>query len=147
MPPRPNAPRADVVALLREGLSDKRIAKILRTSHMRVARIRADLDLPRYERTRIALEQAWTARTQPVDGGHLAWDGFWREGIQPVLKHQGAEYSARRLAFRMAHGREPQGRVHAGCGWAPCVRPEHVEDQPMRDQLRTQYTAIFGAAA
>jgi hypothetical protein len=145
MPPRPNATRADVVALLCEGLSDKRIAKTLRTSHMRVAAIRKELDLPRYERTRIALERAWTTRTQPTDGGHLAWSGFWREGVQPVLKHQGAEYSARRLAFRMANGREPEGRVHAGCGWPPCVRPEHVEDQPMRDQLRNQYAAIFGA--
>lgn len=145
MPPRPNAPRAEVIALLRDGLSDKRIARILHTSHMRVARIRAELDLPRFQWTVSPIEQSWAARTQPTPDGHLAWIGCWREGVQPVLKHQGADLSARRIAFRMANGREPEGRVHAGCGWTPCVRPEHVEDQPMREALRTQYTAIFGA--
>ncbi|WP_051854077.1 MULTISPECIES: hypothetical protein [unclassified Streptomyces] len=143
MAPRPNAPRAEVIALLREGHSDKYIARTLRTSPMRVARIRAELDLPRYERTTVALEDAWTARTEPTDDGHLAWTGFWREGVQPVLKHQGGEHSARRLAFRIANGREPEGHVHAGCGWPPCVRPDHVEDQAMRNQ----FNAIFGAAA
>ncbi|MGW7785994.1 hypothetical protein [Streptomyces tricolor] len=147
MPPRPKAPRADVIALLQEGRSDKYIGRTLRTSPMRVARIRAELDLPRYERQAISLEQAWRARTKPTTDGHLLWRGFHREGIHPVLKHQGAEHSARRLAFRIAHGREPEGHVMAGCGLRECVHPRHVEDQPMRDALRTQFTAIFGAAA
>ncbi|MFF5404566.1 hypothetical protein ACFY8K_17005 [Streptomyces misionensis] len=147
MPAPKGCPRADIVALLREGQSDKYIGRTLHTSPMRVARIRAELQLPRYEHTAAPIAEVWAARTRPVDGGHLAWTGFWREGNCPVIKHSGEEYSARRVAFRMANGREPQGRVKAGCGWALCVRPEHVEDQPMRDQLRTQYTAIFGAAA
>ena len=147
MPNRPTATRAEVIALLQDGLSDKRIARILHTSPMRVSRIRRELDLPRYQRTVTALEPAWAIRTRPTDDGHLAWIGFWREGVHPVFKHQTSEYSARRLAFRLANGREPDGRVMAGCGWPPCVKPEHVEDQPMREALRTQYAAIFGAAA
>lgn len=143
----PGAPRADIVALLAEGLPDKRIARILRVSPMRVRRIRRELELPRYERSFPTIEQAWTDRTKPTGDGHIAWAGFWREGVHPVFKHLGAEYSARRFAFRMANQREPEGRVMAGCGWAPCVKPEHVEDQLMRDQLRTQVTAIFGEAA
>ncbi|GAA2199818.1 hypothetical protein [Streptomyces bangladeshensis] len=66
MPPRPKAPRADVIALLQEGRSDKYIGRTLRTSPMRVARIRADLDLPRYQHAVVSLEQAWAARTQPT---------------------------------------------------------------------------------
>ncbi|MEU8968081.1 helix-turn-helix domain-containing protein [Streptomyces monashensis] len=147
MPGPKGVPRAAIVALLGEGLSDKRIARILHVSPMRVSRTRRELDLPRFERTVTAVEQSWTDRTRPTDVGHLAWAGFWREGVHPVLKHQGTEYSARRLAFRLANGREPEGHVMAGCGWTPCVRPEHVEDQPMRDALRSQFTAIFGDAA
>lgn len=141
----PPASRADIVALLAEGHSDRYIVHALHTSQKRVARYRTDLQLPRAKRNVITVEQAWTARTQPTADGHLAWTGGVREGV-PVFKHDGDEYSARRLAFRMAHGREPAGRVHAGCGWPPCVKPQHVEDQRMRDQLRTQYTAIFGDA-
>ncbi|WP_225811276.1 hypothetical protein [Streptomyces spinosus] len=147
MPGRPNSTRADVVALLQEGHSDKYICRTLRTRPERVARIRAELDLPRYQRTRVRLEDAWTARTRPTGDGHLAWTGFWREGVHPVIKNQGTEYAARRIAFRLANGRDPEGHVMAGCGWPPCVRPDHVEDQPMREALRTQYTAIFGAEA
>ncbi|MEU3160036.1 hypothetical protein ABZ753_21640 [Streptomyces griseoincarnatus] len=54
---------------------------------------------------------------------------------------------ARRVAFLIANGREPEGRVLAGCGWRECVAPAHVTDRPMRVQLNTQYAAIFGAAA
>ncbi|KUN02771.1 hypothetical protein AQI95_24835 [Streptomyces yokosukanensis] len=146
MPPRPNAPRAEVIALLQEGHSDKYIGRTLRTSPMRVARIRSELQLPRFEWTPTPLAHAWTARTTPTAEGHLAWIGYWREGVHPVIKNQGAEYSARRVAFLLAHNREPEGHVMAGCGWPPCVKPEHVEDQPMREAIRTQYDAIFGAA-
>jgi hypothetical protein len=142
----PPATRADIVALLAEGRSDRYIVKALHTSQPRVARFRAELGIPRPKRTALPLEEAWKARTQQTDDGHLAWTGGLREGV-PVFKHDGEEYSARRLAFRLANGREPEGRVKTGCGWLPCVKPEHVEDQPMRDALRTQYTAIFGAIA
>ena len=147
MPGPKGVPRADIVALLAEGLPDKRIAQILHTGPMRVRRIRRELELPRYERTFTTIEQAWTDRTRPTDDGHLAWSGFWRESVHPVFKHQGTEHSARRVAFRLTHGREPEGHVMAGCGWPPCVKPEHVEDQPMRDQLRSQCHLIFGTAA
>jgi hypothetical protein len=51
--------------------------------------------------------------------------------------------TAYRIAFQIRHGREPVGYVKPGCEFDGCVHPDHVEDQPMRDQ----YAAIFGAAA
>jgi hypothetical protein len=137
----PPASRADIVALLAEGHTDRYIVQALHTSQKRVARIRAEYQLPRAKRNVLTVEQAWTARTQPTPDGHLAWTGGVREGV-PVFKHDGEEYSARRVAYRIANGREPEGRVKAGCGWGPCVKPEHVEDA----RMRTQYNAIFGTA-
>jgi hypothetical protein len=142
MPGPQGVPRADIIALLREGRSDRSIARILHTSPKRARALRAEYDLPKAKRVTITLQQAWTARTRPTDDGHLAWTGSYRTGV-PVLKHDGIEHSARRVAFHTAHGREPEGRVKAGCGWPPCVHPEHVEDQSMR----TQFNAIFGAAS
>jgi hypothetical protein len=51
--------------------------------------------------------------------------------------------TAYRIAFQIRWGREPVGYVKPGCEYDGCVHPEHVEDQPMREQ----YAAIFGAAA
>ncbi|NEB92402.1 hypothetical protein [Streptomyces bauhiniae] len=139
--------RADIIALLQEGRSDRYIATALRTSTKRVRRIRHDLELPEATRaTTITLEQAWTARTVDASDGHLAWAGAYREGF-PTLKHNGINHTARRIAFTIAHGREPIGRVLAGCGHATCVHPRHVTDQPMRNTLNTQYHQIFGDAA
>ncbi len=140
--------RTDIVALLKESHSDRYIARALSTSTRRVGRIRAELDLPKAERMpTLTLEQKWRTFTTPVDGGHLDWTGSLRDGTTPVFMHRGTNYMGRRIAFRIANQREPVGRVLPGCDVPDCVAPEHVEDQPMREALRTQYQAIFGAAA
>ncbi|MFG3276190.1 hypothetical protein [Streptomyces luteogriseus] len=140
--------RADIIALLQEGHSDRYIARALSTATRRVSRIRSELGLPKSKRKpSLTLEQKWRTFTKPTTGGHLEWTGSLRDGTTPVFMYCGHNYMARRLAFRIAHQREPVGRVLPGCGYAGCVAPEHVEDQPMREALRTQYTAIFGAAA
>lgn len=144
MPGPAGVPRTAILALLQEGHSDRYIGRTLHTNPKRVGRIRTELGLPRAEPvSTVTLEQKWATFTQPTDDGHLAWTGYLREGTCPVLKHRGEDYTARRIAFLIAHQREPKGRVLAGCGWPPCVHPEHVEDT----RMRTQYTAIFGAAA
>jgi hypothetical protein len=140
MPGPQGVPRAEIIALLREGHSDRYIARTLRTATKRVAKIRAEFDLPRVEPVGLSLEQRWATFTQPAAGGHLAWTGYLREGTCPVLKYRGEDYTARRVAFLIGRQREPEGRVLAGCDWPPCVAPQHVEDARMRNQ----YTAIFG---
>lgn len=144
MPGPEGAPRADIIALLAEGHSDRYIARTLNAATKRIRKIRADLQLPRARRkATITADQKWATFTRPTEGGHLAWTGHHRAGQTPMFMLHGHNYSARRIAFRIAHGREPQGRVRAGCGWPPCVAPDHVEDAAMR----AQYAAIFGGAA
>jgi hypothetical protein len=142
------ASRTDIITLLKDGHSDRYIARALKTATRRVSRIRAELDLPKsVRRPTLTLEQKWRTFTKPVTGGHLEWTGSLRDGTTPVFMYRGSTYMGRRLAFRITHQRDPVGRVLPGCGYAGCVAPEHVEDQPMRTALRTQYQAIFGGIA
>jgi hypothetical protein len=143
MPGPAGVPRADIIALLAEGHSDRYIGRTLNTATKRVRKIRAELGLPKSERKpALTPQQKWATFTHPIDGGHLAWTGPRRDGT-PVLKCSGQDYSARRISFQLAHDREPVGRLKAGCDWPPCVAPQHVEDQVMRQQ----YRRIFGSAA
>lgn len=144
MPGPAGVPRHEIIALLQEGHSDRYIGRVLHTNPKRVGRLRTELNLPPADRkAALTLEQTWQAFTRRTEDGHLAWTGYHRERTCPVLKYRGVDYTARRIAFRIAHQQEPVGRVLAGCGWAPCVDPQHVEDQTMRNK----YTAIFGEAA
>lgn len=139
---RPNGSREDIIRLLDEGLSNKEIGARLRTNPMRVAGIRAELGLPKTPPLPPAtFEDGWATATEPADGGHLRWVGTARDA-HPLIRIGGRSLSARRAAFEHLHGRPAVGPVLPGCGWGPCVRPEHLEDRPMRDQ----YNAIFGAA-
>jgi hypothetical protein len=144
MPGPHGVPRAEIIALLQEGHSDRYIGRALRTNPKRVGRIRTELDIPRPAPSpTLTLEQTWATFTKPTGDGHLKWTGYHREGTCPVLKYRGEDYTARRLAFHIANDREPEGRVLAGCGWRECVAPDHMEDA----RMRAQYNAIFGEAA
>jgi hypothetical protein len=149
MSPGPaGVPRADIVTLIREGHSDREIGRRLHTNPKRVGRIRSELGIPKAARgTTITREQAWAAFVQPVTGGHMRWTGSVREKTCPVLKHAGTDYTARRIAFEIGHGRTPVGRVLPGCDYPGCVAPQHTTDQPMRAQLDAQVAAIFGDIA
>jgi hypothetical protein len=63
------------------------------------------------------------------------------------MVHRGRDYSARRAGFEELHGRDAVGFVFPGCRRDDCVRPEHLEDRPMREQLNAQFAAIFKEAA
>ncbi|MDR3081332.1 MAG: hypothetical protein LBV60_10485, partial [Streptomyces sp.] len=130
--------------LLYAGVSNHNIARETGTSHRRVAAIRASLDLPdaRTIKGPATAEDLFWRRTKPA-GDHLEWDGDRNSTGVPVLHTTGRMYTARRIAFRIRYGREPIGRVTAGCDQPDCVHPRFVEDQPMRDQ----YTATFGDQA
>jgi DNA-binding CsgD family transcriptional regulator len=143
--PRPNASRAEIIELIGQGLSSRRIAAILRTDPKRVNLVRAEAGLPQTVPLRApqdSLRQRWQAHTRTVDGGHTEWVGSLRGGT-PVFTYSGEHYMARRVAFEMANGRAPEGRVKPGCDLAGCVAPAHMEDA----RMRAQFTAIFGEAA
>jgi hypothetical protein len=137
--------RADVVELLAAGYGDRTIARRLNVSIGSVERARVILRVPGGRpgpKPTASREDLFWRRTQPTPDGHLLWPTYSpRNGA--VIKHGGTRWSVHRIAFRIGHGREPQGRVTTGCDRPGCVHPRHVEDQPMR----TQYDAIFGGVS
>lgn len=136
---------AAIEKLLRAGHGNKAIAKRVRVRHQTVAAIRAELGIPSLVQPTKATyrEDAFWQRTQPVDGGHLNWTGHYNSTGVPCLRTTTGMVTAYRIAFRIRWQRDPQGPVKPGCGMGRCVHPDHVEDQPMRQQ----YQAIFGEAA
>ncbi|MGW0577320.1 hypothetical protein ACWD25_15385 [Streptomyces sp. NPDC002920] len=146
MPGPRGASVADITALLREGHSNKGIGRRLHTSPHRVARIRQEAGLPNWRPgSSLTLQQRWEVHARPARGGHMRWAGSLRGGT-PNLVWRQDNYSARRVAFVIGHGREPIGKVLPDCGLAWCIAPEHTTDGPMRraDHL---YKRMFGRAA
>ncbi|WP_141746611.1 hypothetical protein [Streptomyces sp. LUP30] len=142
---RRNASRADVVALLAEGHSNKEIGRRLHTDPHYVGRIRVELGFPAWSRIALPIGECWAALVRPVHGGHARWAGPLRDGM-PNLVHGQRNHSARRVGFALAHGREPIGRVLPTCGAAWCVAGEHAADAQIRraDHL---YSRIFSGVA
>lgn len=134
-----------ITELLHAGVSNHDIATEIGIDRRTVAARRAALGLPdaRTIKGSSGLEDLFWRRVEPVEGGHLAWTGHRNNTGVPVVHTTGRMYTAGRIAFRIRWGREPVGRVKSGCEYDGCVHPEHVDDQPMREQ----YAAIFGAAA
>ena len=145
--PMPNATREQIIALLKAGGTNIGISQQLHTDTKRVARVRAEEGLPAAVPRVPTFADKWAANTQPTTDGHVLWTGRLRDGVTPSLVHHGREYTARRAAFEELRGRTAEGLVLPGCGRDDCVRPDHLEDRPMRDALRNQMTAIFGEAA
>lgn len=92
-------------------------------------------------------EAAFWAQAEAVDGGHLQWTGNKDRNGVPLLRSGEVKRSAYRFAFVLRYGREPIGHVLPGCDRRGCVAPDHVEDRPMREQLRKQVAALFGGTS
>lgn len=146
MSPRPeNASRAEIVRALRTGRSDSRIARDLGCDRHRVTAIRKGLGLPKVPQQPLALEDKWRANTRPLDGGHLEWTGERVGNARtPVMRYRDACYSPAAIAWRIKHGREPEGYVIAECGVRQCVAPDCVEDEAGRRRLREQLRLLLG---
>ncbi|WP_435610862.1 hypothetical protein [Streptomyces sp. C10-9-1] len=140
--------RARIAAMLRAGATYAEVRAELGASLNLIADVRREHSIPVPARTRPMRSEAdaYAAGAEHTDGGHVRWAGEWA-GRCPQVSHHGRQESARRVAFRLAHGREPVGHVIAACGAAWCVAPGHVEDRPMREQLRAQLEAIGGPRA
>lgn len=118
----------------------------------------------RAKRRPASMEEAFRAHAEPVDGGHVRWTGATSH-TTPTVWFGGTTYSAYKVAFRIQHGRDPEGTVTSSCDMPGCVAGAHVEDQPMRRrrqederraarqererdrQLDRLYSGIFGEAA
>ncbi|QJT04397.1 hypothetical protein G9272_32280 [Streptomyces asoensis] len=120
-------------------------------------RAQRDPSIPRPARRRLtSLEEAFNQHAEPIDGGHVRWIGSTSH-TTPSVWFGGTTYSAYKVAFRLHHGRNPEGTVTSGCDVPHCVAGAHVEDRPMRErrqqeerqetQLDRLYAGIFGSAA
>lgn len=142
--------RADIAELLRAGCSDREVARRLHVDASTAAAARTALGLPRAKsgpKPSGSPQDAFRQRTRPVPGGHLEWTGHRTNCGTPFFRWAKKPFTAGRVAFVMQHGREAVGNALSGCGYPGCVAPAHMEDQPMRDQLKTQMASIFGGAA
>ncbi|MFF9554551.1 hypothetical protein ACF1DY_01785 [Streptomyces albus] len=139
--------RRDVADLLRQGLSDRRISEQLHVDAKAVAATRKALGLPKHRPGRApaaSLEEAFWARTEPVEGGHLRWTGTRGRHEAPIVCFRGRRVSAYRVAFGLSHTREPRGHCSPGCGYPGCVAPEHVDDDLDRTRTRAMLHAVQG---
>lgn len=147
MPTPPNATRADIIAMLRDGHSNSRIMRELRVDKARVRRIRDELGLPAFvpaEQTR-TIEDKWRLFARLVDGGHMEWTGE-RVGPagSPTMRYKDSSYSPAAIAFEMRHGRPPQGYAIADCGRKRCIAPDHVDDEAGRLAKRQEIRRANG---
>ncbi|MEV7422839.1 hypothetical protein [Streptomyces sp. NPDC091212] len=135
----------EIEELLRAGLSNTAIGRQLHCDRHRVADIRRDLGIPNIPAQPFSLEEKWRARTRPVAIGHLEWTGE-RQSTSgtPVMRHSGKWYTAAAIAFRIRHGRDPQGQARAECGHHQCVAPDHVDDTVTRTKTREQLRYLTG---
>jgi hypothetical protein len=149
--------RADVVELLHAGYSDRAIARQLNVDPAKtVAPARAFLGLPKAKPGRkpaATPEDLFWLRVQPVDDGHILWTGHRQpaeSGACPVFRHGGKIWSAYRVAFKIRHGREPEGKVTPTCDRNGCVAPDHTQDRRIRQsekRVDALYDAIFEPGA
>ncbi|MER8030661.1 hypothetical protein ABTZ78_17080 [Streptomyces bauhiniae] len=137
--------RQDLADLLAAGHSDRAIARQLNVdAQATVAVARHALGLPKAKpgvRPAATAEILFHRRTQAADGGHLRWKGSVTRGGLPSLRHGGRNLSAYRIAYRIAHGREPQGKVLPTCKREGCVQIGHHADRG--DRARAQDRAAF----
>lgn len=140
-----NATSQQITELLHQGLTNAAIVRELHCDVHRVARIRHQLGIANVPIQPLTLEQKWAARTRPVEGGHLEWTGE-RQSTSgtPVLRYREKSYSPAAVAFRIRHGRDPQGYTYAECGLHHCVDPDHVDDEPGRARTREQLRYLTG---
>ena len=110
-------------------------------------RAQRDPSQPRRTRPRpTSLDEAFRARTEPLDGGHVRWTGSTSHGT-PTVRFENNSYSAYKVAFRAQYGRDPEGLVTSTCDMPGCVSGWHVADRPMREKTDAAFAAIFGEAA
>lgn len=145
--------RPDIAELLNAGVSHLDIARQLHVSRKTVAKAHHLLGLPARIRgggtPYASIEDAFRAHAEPADGGHARWTGCIDGGV-PRVFYRGQRMPALRVAFRLHHGRDPEGRLSRTCRMPGCVAGAHYADQHLRAANRRSdkaFAAIFGRAS
>ncbi|MEU0059874.1 hypothetical protein [Streptomyces sp. NPDC006334] len=123
--------------LAEDDVSNRAVAQQLGVSERRVYGVRTWVGLPPYQRGRRpaygSWEEAFAEQSEPVEGGHRRWTGTREKNGTPVVRHRKSIQTAARVAFRLHHGREPEGNVTRSCLIPGCVAGEHQEDRVLRE--------------
>lgn len=138
--------RVDIADMLRAGHSQAAIMRTLHVGHFTVKLAREGLRMPTPlagAQPKQSLADAFAARTEQLDNGHVRWTGYQPGRRSPQMGYRGQTMTALRVAFLLRHGRDPVGTALRGCDYWGCVAPDHVEDRPMRERNRAAYKAIF----
>jgi len=145
--------RADIAELLKAGHTHLDIARQLHVSRKTVSATHHALQLPARVRgggaPHQSFEDAYRAHAVPADDGHVQWTGHM-DGTLPVVCHAGRRTPAPRIAFRLHHGRDPEGRLRRTCDLPGCAAGAHYADKRIRDAHRRAdkaFDVIFGGAA
>ncbi|MEV4966689.1 hypothetical protein AB0886_09815 [Streptomyces sp. NPDC024062] len=145
------ATRNRVISMLEQGATNRAIAAELGIDKTTPARYRRQLGIapaapvPPPNRTNLTLTEAWERHTKPTKNGHREWTGRrTKVGDTPVFTHGERTHTARKVAFQIAAGREPDGYVTVECDYAECVEPTHLADLPGRTRVRAQLAAVLG---
>ena len=146
--------RSDVAELLRAGVPQIHICRQLHVAPGTVQRTREALGMPAPRcgppDIYTSVEDAYRSNSEATDDGHKRWTGHTDTNGHPRLNFRQQRISVRQVAFRLHHGREPQGRLSIGCGMAHCVEGAHLKDHRIRAANRradAAFTAIFGPSA
>ncbi|MFD4788279.1 hypothetical protein ACFWN1_14710 [Streptomyces sp. NPDC058459] len=142
--------RKDVADLLTAGHSDAYVARQLGVDPTAtVAPARRALRLPKIKpgpKAAAAPEDLFWERVKRIDDGHMKWTGYRGKTGAPGLRYNGCFYTAARVAFRIAQGRDPEGYTLPVCGHDGCVAPDHQADRIIRAEARkidALYASIF----
>jgi len=63
------------------------------------------------------------------EDGHWLWKGTVRDGVTPVIFHEGRNWNLRRLIYERYNKRKVHGRVLVTCHLQNCIHPLHAEDR------------------
>lgn len=135
-----DASEQQVIRMLRNGATREEIRAATRITPNRITQLRKDhnIPVPRRQRHRLTLDEAFARHTTATDG-HLLWTGR-RRGPGFELRFHGTTYDPRRIAFRKHHGRDPVAYVLRipSCDLPDCIAGAHHADQTIRrNNLRT----------
>jgi hypothetical protein len=144
--------RADIAAMLRDGVPQIRIARELNVDPATVRRARDALGLPaprRGSRSRYpTLAAVFHGNSERLEGGHVRWIGYRdAHSNTPIVFYGGQKTPAPKVAFQLHHGRDPVGKTLPTCRMTGCIAGAHLADRPMREanaRADALFDAIFG---
>ncbi|MER7801202.1 hypothetical protein ABTX71_12810 [Streptomyces parvulus] len=142
--------RADIAELLRAGTPHIEIARQLHVRRDTVRETHKALRLPAPVRgggsPHATVEDAYRAHAVPAADGHVTWTGYG-VGTRAVVCHGGRRIAVQRVAFRLHHGRDAEGRLTRTCTMPGCVAGAHYADRRIREanaRSDRAFAAIFG---